>query len=147
VTYTQFRTYRFATTQNVTDDRQTTQCTKGTTDSTVGQKTQYVTAACNIAAFSAAPIKRIQRIQGIVRSADIHTTARYSKICWSVCVRLYVCRKVYCGKTAEWIRMPFGIVSGVSRMMGVLDGVVIVLWVFGATIKFCPYQTVLPGLT
>ena len=21
------------------------------------------------------------------------------------------------------------------------------LWVFGATIKFCPYQTVLPGLT
>jgi len=22
-----------------------------------------------------------------------------------------------------------------------------VLWVFGATIKFCPYQTVLPGLT
>jgi len=26
---------------------------------------------------------------------------------------------VYCGKTAEWIRMPFGIVSGVSRMMGV----------------------------
>ena len=22
-----------------------------------------------------------------------------------------------------------------------------VLWVFGATINFCPYQTVLPGLT
>jgi len=31
------RTYRFATIQNVTD-RQTTQCTKGATDSTVGQK-------------------------------------------------------------------------------------------------------------
>jgi len=29
-------TYRFATIQNVTD-RQTTQCTKGATDSTVGQ--------------------------------------------------------------------------------------------------------------
>jgi len=40
----------------------------------------------------------------------------------SVCVRLCVCGKVYCGKTAEWIRMPFGMVSGVSRMMGVLDG-------------------------
>ena len=63
---------------------------------------------------------------GIVRSVNIHATARYSKICRSVCVRLCVCRKVYCGKTAEWIRMPFGIVSGVSRMVGVLDGVVIV---------------------
>jgi len=27
---------------------------------------------------------------------------------------------------AEWIRMPFGVVSGVSRGMGVLDGVVII---------------------
>jgi len=40
-----------------------------------------------------------------------------------VCVRLCVCRKVYCGKMAEWIRMPFGMVSGVSRMMGVLNRV------------------------
>ena len=31
-------------------------------------------------------------------------------------------RKVYCGKTAEWIRMPFGMVNGVGRGMGVLDG-------------------------
>jgi len=31
-------------------------------------------------------------------------------------------RKVYCGKTADWIRMPFGLVSGVGRGMGVLDG-------------------------
>jgi len=30
-------------------------------------------------------------------------------------------RKVYCGKTDERIRMPFGMVSGVSRGMGVLD--------------------------
>jgi len=37
-----------------------------------------------------------------------------------------VCRKVYCGKTAEWIRIPFGVVSVVSRMMRVLDGLVIV---------------------
>jgi len=31
-------------------------------------------------------------------------------------------RKVYCGNTAEWIRMPFGMVSGVGQGMGVLDG-------------------------
>jgi len=35
-------------------------------------------------------------------------------------VGLSVC-KVYCGKMAEWIRMPFGIVSGVGQGMGVLD--------------------------
>jgi len=35
-------------------------------------------------------------------------------------------RKVYCGKTVEWIRVSFGVVSGVDRGMGVLDGVVIV---------------------
>ena len=31
-------------------------------------------------------------------------------------------QKVYCGKMDEWIRMPFGIVRGVGRVMGVLDG-------------------------
>jgi len=30
-------------------------------------------------------------------------------------------RKVYCGKTTEWIGMPFGMVSGVGWGMGVLD--------------------------
>jgi len=35
-------------------------------------------------------------------------------------------QKVYSGKTADWIQMPFGMVSGVGRGMGVLDGVVIV---------------------
>ena len=82
------------------------------------------TAACNMAC------RQLRRPRldttrtaaaGIVRSVDIHATARYSKICRSVCVRLCVCRKVYCGKTAEWIRMQFGIVSWVSRMMDVLD--------------------------
>jgi len=35
---------------------------------------------------------------------------------------LSVCdRKVYCGKTADWIRMPFGMVRGVGLGMGVLD--------------------------
>jgi len=32
--------------------------------------------------------------------------------------------KVYCGKTAEW--MPFEMVSGVGRGMGVVNGVVII---------------------
>jgi len=31
-------------------------------------------------------------------------------------------RKVYCGKTAHWIWMPFGVGSGVGREMRVLDG-------------------------
>ena len=29
-------------------------------------------------------------------------------------------RKVYCGKTAQWVPMLFGMVSGVGRGMGVL---------------------------
>jgi len=37
----------------------------------------------------------------------------------SVCL---VVRNVYCGKTADWIRMPFGMVSGVGEKIGVLDG-------------------------
>ena len=46
-------------------------------------------------------------------------------MCWSVCrsVCLWSVWKVYCGKTADWIRMPFGMVSGVGWGMGVLkDG-------------------------
>ena len=42
---------------------------------------------------------------------------------WTICLSVY---KVCCGKTAEWIRMPSGMVSGVSRGMHVLDVVVIV---------------------
>jgi len=33
---------------------------------------------------------------------------------------------MYCGKTADWIWMPFGLVSRISQWMGVLDGVEIV---------------------
>jgi len=47
----------------------------------------------------------------------------------SLCVSVFVglsIWKVYCGKTADWIRMPFGMVSGVRRGMAVLYGVVIV---------------------
>jgi len=36
---------------------------------------------------------------------------------------LLVClQKVYCGKMADWIRVPFGMVSLVSQGIGVLDG-------------------------
>jgi len=47
-------------------------------------------------------------------------------------VGLSVCRSVrivYCGKTAEWIRMPLGMVSEVGRGMGVLarDGALTLL--------------------
>jgi len=38
----------------------------------------------------------------------------------SVCAGLLV-RKVYCGKTVDWIWIPFGVVSGIGRGMGVLD--------------------------
>jgi len=37
----------------------------------------------------------------------------------SVCVFVQI---VYCGKMANWIWLPFGMVSGVGRGMGVLDG-------------------------
>jgi len=33
---------------------------------------------------------------------------------------------MYCGKTADWIRMPFDLVCGVIRGLSVLDGVVII---------------------
>jgi len=36
-------------------------------------------------------------------------------------VRLSLCvRKVYCGKTADWIRMPFRVVNGVGLGMVVI---------------------------
>jgi len=37
-------------------------------------------------------------------------------VCVSVCLSVH---KVYCGKTADWIQMPFGVVSGVDRGMRV----------------------------
>ena len=41
-------------------------------------------------------------------------------VCLSVCVCVgLVVQKEYCGKTADWIRMPFGMVSGVSQEISV----------------------------
>jgi len=39
-------------------------------------------------------------------------------LCLCVCLSAW---KVFCGKTADWIWMTFGVVSGVVRMIGVLD--------------------------
>jgi len=44
----------------------------------------------------------------------------------SIALSVGLLKKVYCGKTADWIRMPFGTVSGIGRGIRVLDGVVIV---------------------
>ena len=60
-----------------------------------------------------------------------HKRCWYTIVAYPVCrsvrrlVGLFV-RKVYCGKMADWIQMPIGVVSGVGRGMSVLDGVVIV---------------------
>ena len=39
----------------------------------------------------------------------------------SVCLSA-VCPESVLWQTADWIRMPFGVVSGVGRAMGLLDG-------------------------
>jgi len=39
----------------------------------------------------------------------------------SVCRSVCRSAKVSCGETGDWIRMPFGMMSGVGRGMGVLD--------------------------
>jgi len=43
-------------------------------------------------------------------------------VCLSVDLSVH---KAYCGKTTEWIWMPFGMMSGVGQVMGVLNGVII----------------------
>jgi len=58
-------------------------------------------------------------IQSIERKRVLEQTCRLSHLS----VRLSVCRWMSCcGKTADWIWMPFGVVSGVGRGMGVFDG-------------------------
>jgi len=53
---------------------------------------------------------------GTARNTAAHATEHSSGP--SVCVR-----KVYCGKTADCIRMPFEVVSGLGPGINVLDGV------------------------
>ena len=60
-------------------------------------------------------------------SVSTHVTDQLPSPSVGLCVCLYVCLslslyKKYCGKMAEWFPMPFGMLSGISRGMGVLDG-------------------------
>jgi len=59
---------------------------------------------------------------GLHYTSPFLLTCRLShmSVCLSVCLSA---RKVYCGKTADWIRVPLGVVSGVVRVMGELDEV------------------------
>ena len=41
---------------------------------------------------------------------------------------------------AEWIRVPFGVVSGVGRGIGVLDGVYVPQWEDGVSRVFRSYN-------
>ena len=60
-------------------------------------------------------------IQSMERKCVFLQVCRLSHL--SVCLSVCLCvRKVYCGKTADWIRMPFGVLSGVGRGKGVLIG-------------------------
>jgi len=43
-----------------------------------------------------------------------------------VCLSVLSVWMVYCGKTADCIWLPCGVVSGVGKWMGILDGVEIV---------------------
>jgi len=56
----------------------------------------------------------------IVSEALMLRTCRLAHVSVCLCVCLSVW-KVYCGKRAERIQMPFEMVSGVGRGMGVLD--------------------------
>ena len=58
-------------------------------------------------------IKRKQLLVSTCRQSHV-------SVCLSVCLSV---RRVYCDKTANWIWMPFGVVSWVGRVMSVLDGV------------------------
>jgi len=69
-------------------------------------------------------VQRIRRPLLMRRSLSVERKRYWNR---SVAYPIYVfVRKVYCGKTADCIRMPFGVVSRVGRGMGVLDGVMIV---------------------
>ena len=71
------------------------------------------------------PLPGFARIDNIIsallsiNTALVESNCRLSHLSVGLCQSI---RKVYCGKTADWIRLPFGLMSGVGREMGVLDG-------------------------
>jgi len=78
-----------------------------------GYKMHIVLLACRSLSISA-------HVTDLMRSPSVSLCVHvYVSVCQSV-------QKVYCDKMAEWIWMPFGMVSVVGRGMCVLDGVVFV---------------------
>jgi len=57
-----------------------------------------------------------EAIQSIECKCVLEQSCRLAHLSVSLSVR------VYCGKTADWIWMLFGLVSGVGQAIGVLDG-------------------------
>jgi len=54
---------------------------------------------------------------------EMATTAPTFEICrCRLCMRLYIAAHVYCGQTAEWIRIPLGTEVGLGPGNIVLDG-------------------------
>jgi len=70
-----------------------------------------------LVAFATRPI-------GYIVSASLSISVDMSLIpSVGLCVYVSVCLSgKYCGETAVWIRMPFGVVRVVGQKMGVLDG-------------------------
>jgi len=63
-------------------------------------------------------------IQSIKHKWVLAQTCRLADLSVGLSIYVSVClsvRRVYCGKTADCSWMPFGVVSGVGRRMGVLD--------------------------
>jgi len=59
-------------------------------------------------------VRALQSISIASKSADGTEHSPGQSVCRSV-------RKMYCGETADWIQMPFRVVSVVGLGMGVLD--------------------------
>ena len=61
-------------------------------------------------------------LHGLLLAASLLSSERKRLMSRNIRRDICVCDcKVYCGKTADWIRMPFWVVSGVGLGMGVLD--------------------------
>ena len=64
----------------------------------------------------------------VITSASLSISRPYKRYCVDLSPSPSVgrsVRKVYCSKIADWIRIPFGVVNGVGREMGVLNRVIV----------------------
>jgi len=88
-----------------------------------------MTGKCRTKSFLFIPVKVcvLQRVLIIVSASLYISIASEALMLWwtcrlvhlCVCVCLSVCPESVFGETAEWIRMPFEVVSGIGREMGV----------------------------